>query len=227
MNKKLKVLFSLLILSLVLGIAFRSSEKFAELYTLYIAPAVRIPLSLITSPFPFSVGESTVLVLVLMCIVAAVSGMIRLISKAFSLKYSGHFKTYSRVILYTLAFIYFSYAFGFSSSYSRVPISESMKLEKVEMTSENITEALVLVSDELEKIADDISYVKGNATVSGMSLDDISTELQLCAKRATEKYPFFQKHPFKAKPIAFSSPLAYTGISGIYSFFTGESNINP
>lgn len=227
MNKILKtVLISFFVISLILGIVFRLSPITAELYTLNIAPIFRIPLSLISSIFPFSVGEATILILVLMGIVTAVSGIILCITKLFSMEYSGHFNAYSKILFYTLAFIYFVYAFGFSSSYSRIPVSDSMGLEEVEMTAENIAEAIYSVTLELDEATENITYTPGKAMMSGMTVDEISDEVLACARKASEKYSFFQKHPFKAKPIALSTPLAYTGISGIYSFFTGESNVN-
>lgn len=226
MNKKTVFLGSALALSVVLGIAFRLSEDFAEFYTLNIAKFFRIPLSFISSLFPFSLAESVILILVLLSAVTLVSGLKLLVAKLFSKSVSSHFKLYSRTVLYSLLFIFFTYAFVFQSSYSRTPINEHLGLEEKEMTAENISEAMKVVSHELNELSGEIAYSEEIGTFSEMTFPEMSREVLSSAKKASEKYSFYQGLPFKAKSIAFSVPMAYTGISGVYTFFTGEANIN-
>lgn len=217
---KKKAIIFLFILSLLLGVTFRLSEGFSEWYTLKIAPFIRLPLSLISSVFPFSLAESFICILILFLFLTIGSGIIRIFTK------NCHFKVYARILICSLAFIYFSYVFIFESSYSRITLAKAHGLETVEMSAENVSLALESVALELEKISDEIPYIKGKPTSSGMSFNELSDEVLTAAKKASEKYSFYQPFVFRAKPIAFSRPLVYTGISGIYTFFTGESNVN-
>ena len=46
------------------------------------------------------------------------------------------------------------------------------------------------------------------------------------AKKAADKYPFIAKLSSNLKYVMLSEPMSYTHITGVYTFFTGESNIN-
>ena len=118
MSKKKAVFLSLFVFSVALGIAFRIWEDFAELYTLRIAPTLRIPLSLITSVFPFSVGESIVLLLIVMTGATVISLLYKGVAIIFNKDVECHYKTYFKIFFSTIAFVYFTYAFIFSPSYS-------------------------------------------------------------------------------------------------------------
>ncbi len=225
-NKKIKAFLVVFAVSVIFGTVFGASESFSELYTLKVAPFFRIPLSFATSFFPFSLGESFVLILLLFALLTLLSGIRMLVMRIFKKVCKSYFKVYLKIVLYSLAFIYFTYAFTFQSSYSRVPISKSLEIEAVEMNAENVSLALSKITSELNDIASQLEYTRENGTVCELDFSQMAKEVLGAAKKASEKYPIYQKHPFKAKPIAFSEPLAYTGISGIYSFFTGESNIN-
>ena len=94
------------------------------------------------------------------------------------------------------------------------------------MSAENVVLALDNVTDELNSLADSIEFTQGQSTNHGYSFNQLSKKVRNAARKASMKYPIFQKGVFTAKAIAFSEPMAYTGISGVYGFFTGEANIN-
>lgn len=226
MSKKYKFVAVLFALSLILGGTLRAFESFSEFYTLNVAPFFRVPLSFISSLFPFSLGESAVLILVILAVTLVLSGIKLLIIRIFKLKITSRFTVYLNILFFSLCFIYFIYSFGFQSSYTRTPIHKTIELETLDMTEENIADALDEVIEEMNLLIPQLQLADDGSTYSDMSFDEMSEEVLTAAKKASYKYPVYQKHPFKAKQIAFSEPLAYTRISGIYSFFTGESNIN-
>ena len=43
---------------------------------------------------------------------------------------------------------------------------------------------------------------------------------------ASELYPFIPRLNSKVKPVMLSEPMSYTHITGVYTFFTGEANLN-
>ncbi len=225
-NKRIRLLLTALVSSFVLGALFRMSPDFSELYTLKVAPLFRIPLSFLTSVFPFSLGESFVIILLIFAIITLLSGLRLLVMRIFKKECASYFKNYLKIILYSLGFIYFTYAFAFQSTYSRVPISESLEMETVEMNAQNVSAALDKITLELNGIASQLEYTRDNGTYCDLDFSQMASEVLASARKASQRYPIYQKHSFRAKPLTFSEPLAYTGISGIYSFFTGEANIN-
>ncbi len=214
-------LLCLLIFSFILRTAFTLSQSFSEFYTIKIAPIFRIPLSLITYPFPFSVFESIILIFSLLVLVTVVSGVVHIVFKTKS-----YFKVYFKIIFYTLSISLIIFVLSFSSAYSRNPIDENIGLEKAEMTKENIALALDKVISETELLSQEIPHTPYRESVLNVSFAELRKEVLLSVDRANEKYNYLQNFSSPAKPIAFSTPLAYTGISGVYGFLTGEANIN-
>lgn len=211
----------LLVLSYILRVFFKLSTGFSEFYTLRIAPVFRIPLSLITYPFPFSVFESIVLIFALLVLVTLMSGVVRIVFKRKS-----YFKIYFKIVFYSVCISFIIFFLAFSSSYTRNPINENIGLEKREMTKENVALALDKVIKETELLSEVIDHQPYRASTLDLTFKELSREVRISVDKANEKYHYLQNFSSPAKPIAFSTPLAYTGISGVYGFLTGEANIN-
>ena len=58
------------------------------------------------------------------------------------------------------------------------------------------------------------------------SLDEMQEKLMEAYDAAYEKYPFITRLHSKMKYVALSKPMTYTHISGVYSYYTGEANLN-
>ena len=54
----------------------------------------------------------------------------------------------------------------------------------------------------------------------------MSVKLNASYKNLYKEYPFLSPLYVAPKRIALSKPMTYTGISGVYTFFTGEANVN-
>lgn len=221
-----KLVFALFVLSLILGSVFRLSEGFAEFYTINVAPLFRVPLSFISSFFPFSLGESLILTAGVLALALTVSVLFHLITGIFGKKSRSSWKSYGKILAGVILFFYFTYVFAFSSAYSRIPVSRTLGVGEAEMNTGNVSVAVERIIGELSELSEDIAYTEAKGSHSGMDFGELAVSVRKAAERAADKYPIFQRYLSTAKPIAFSLPMAYTGISGVYSFFTGESNVN-
>ncbi|MBQ7897369.1 MAG: DUF3810 domain-containing protein [Clostridia bacterium] len=219
-------LVGLLLIAAVLRRAFDVSESFSEVYTLSVAPILKFPLSFITSFLPFSVFESAIVIFALITVIFFLSLLKRAFFKLIKKECVSYHKVYFKIICYCLIFAFLSFVFTFESSYTRKSIDSHIGLESVEMNAENVALALDRVIEETEKLAEEIDYVPTRPTVLKMSFKELAKAILEATEKAEEKYGYLQSYSYPAKPIAFSLPLAYTGISGIYGYFTGEANIN-
>lgn len=215
------LLFAVLVICGILHTLFIVSESTAEFYTMHIAPFFRLPLSFISSLLPFSLGESFILILAVIGLFFTVSSLITLFFKK-----KTHWHIYFKILIYSVIFLIVTFVLTFDSSYRRRSIDENIGLQKVEMNAENVAFALDLILEEVSLLEESISYFPTRSTSFEMSFSDLAKKVNEAADISAKKYSFLQKHGFPAKPVAFSLPLAYTGISGVYTFFTGESNIN-
>ena len=58
------------------------------------------------------------------------------------------------------------------------------------------------------------------------TLDEMNDRLIDAYDRICERYSFVQRLDSRLKPVMLSEAMSYTHITGVYSFFTGEANIN-
>ena len=58
------------------------------------------------------------------------------------------------------------------------------------------------------------------------SLREMNRKLLECYERLEEDYSFIKSFESRVKPIMLSEPMSYTHITGVYTFFTGEANLN-
>ena len=58
------------------------------------------------------------------------------------------------------------------------------------------------------------------------SYEEMNEKLLKAYDRFCEKYDFMDTFYSKVKPVMLSEPMSYTHITGVYTFFTGEANIN-
>ena len=219
-NKLRSLLFAILFLCGILHVIFIKSESVSELYTLRIAPFFRLPLSFLSSLLPFSLGESFILIFAVI-VICLISSLIAVLFKR-----KTHWRIYLKILLSFVFFAVVTFVLTFDSSYRRHSIDENIGLQRVEMNAENVSLALDRVLEETALLGESIHYRPTRSTNHNMSFSKLAKKVNDAADVASKKYSYLQKHGFPAKPVAFSLPLAYTGISGVYTFFTGESNIN-
>ena len=58
------------------------------------------------------------------------------------------------------------------------------------------------------------------------SYAEMNEKLNRAWEKVSEKYPCFQSFRSNTKPVMLSGIWTYTHTSGVYSFFTGEANVN-
>ncbi len=226
LKNKTRVFFlSLFALSFVLQLVFILSETFSEFYTVRIASVLKkifIPVSYL----PFSLAESLVIIFALLFLIAFSCAVSHLIFRTFRKEFKVNYKAIFVLLIRALIVFFFLFVTTFSSSYHRQDIAESMELEIIEVNEKTLLSATEKITKALNEVSEDIKYLPDTASSSGMDFHTLSKTLKAAADKAETKYHFLCGSGSIAKPFAFSVPLTYTHIAGIYTFFTGEPCIN-
>ena len=226
LKKKSNVFFLLLlIISIILEISFRFSPSFSEFYSVRISPVLRLvftPVSLI----PFALSET----LILTALLLFVSWVILALIKPFFIFWGKNFpvklKAFFFVFVKAAIIVFFLFTATFSSSYHRPSVARTMGLEIITPDRENLILATEKISEKLNDISTEIFYTQGVMSSYNTDFKTLSKEVKKAVLNTSEKYPFLKPSGSLAKPIALSSPLTYTHIAGIYTFFTTEPCVN-
>lgn len=205
------------IISLALERA-KADVSFADTINSGISQYVRRFMATLTAPVDFSIFECIVIslfIIVPVIIIVAVNrfrrreGRLRLISWILA------------VVMLLLSGNTLCLGFG----YRTTSLRENLGLQYVEITEDRLAESLIYVRDELNLLSESIEYTE-NGTSVGYDLDTTSEKLCRSFDDLSLEYGFFDNFDSRVKPVKNGAAMTYLGISGIYTYYTGESNVN-
>ncbi len=211
--------FILLLLSLLVYSASIRSVLVADFVNETISVFVRFILSSLTYILPFSLFELLIILVIPLLILAVVL----LVKRGKTQK--------DRVrclvsLIGVISLIFTSYIYTLGVGYHTTQLAEKIGIEnKRDVTVTELYQTVNIVVDELNKLAEKCELEDGE-THMPYSFDDMSKRLIVAYDNVNARYSLLANFPSRAKPVYFSTVMSDLGISGIYSFFTGEANVN-
>lgn len=215
-----KILYFLAAVSLPLHVSFYLSAGFADWYNKNIGSIFRMILAKFTNILPFSLAETVVLTLPLFMIGVIV--YVARLPKEDTFRMTRMTCTLAAV----LCFLYAAFVLGFASTYRGNALEKKLGFEKTEITTDKLFDTAKQLQDGMDEELDEIEFRFASFSVMPYSLDELNDKLNDAYSKAAEKYGFVKHFPSNVKYVLHSEPMTYTHISGVYSFFTGEANIN-
>ena len=215
-------IFALTAVCAVLYIAFRLSVPFAEFFNRNISFIFRWIFAKITGIFVFSTVEFLLLF----------SPVILFYAVWYALRAAGRGTAYSvRFIVkwISVAFLVFcTFTLLYAPGYFSVPLAEKTELDTSDVTKEELAETMNYLIDEINTLVTENSFLtdKSGATFMPDTLTETAKEICRAYDSVNERYDLFHNMKTTVKPVILSPLMTYTHISGIYSYYTGEVNIN-
>jgi hypothetical protein len=213
-------LFALAGISGILLFAFYKSVAFSDFFNERISSIFRFLLAKITNPLPFSLAETVIFSLPIF-VVAAVVRTVR-ISKHSSAKNC----RFILGLLSILSLLFSMFVLNFAAAYRGSTLEDKLGLERSKVSADELVATAYALLDKIGGVIDDVQFDYGSFSIMPYSLSELSENLCDAYASVCKKYPFLQSMRTKVKPIVLSEPMTYTHISGVYSYFTGEANIN-
>ena len=229
MNYKIKKLISpfsvisatVFVLSIVVYFIGICNAEFADLFNFHISAFIRGTLASFTSVFNFSLAETIILMLPALAIFILIY-----VYKSSSLNLLLGFRNVINLFsffLITLSVFILSFGVAYSSS----SVGDRLLIPKKDVISpENLSRTALIVSAEIDKIINDVDFSNCSSSNMPYTVEKMDLLLQEACISASEKYSFYPKLKSRVKPIVLSELLTYTHISGIFTFYTGEANLN-
>ena len=111
-------------------------------------------------------------------------------------------------------------------SYNTTTVDREMDIPIVEVNAENLASTMIALRDEINSLAPYINYENGVSSPD-YSMDEISERICAAYSDFSREYGFVPDFDSRAKDLGpVSYIMSYLGITGIYTYFTGESNVN-
>lgn len=185
-----------------------------------------VPISFITSWFPFSLTELlTVLALPLLVLF-----IVLVIKKARQKNKQGLRRQYLtslvRKLAWALSLLYLVFMLLHGFNYARQPIAVSFDLPVRQRGSEELAETAAWLIEQINVIRPQL-----NENEQGVFAFTEPVRKKIAAAdqgfhQAAADYPLLAGHAVRAKPVLLSHYWSYTGITGMYFPFLVEANVN-
>ena len=204
----------------ILYIIFLNVPEFSDFFNMNISPIIRGLLAHLTSWVPFSVAEFFLIFSPVLIVTLVIIGM---------KKYSDSWRNvgvFCVIMLSIGSYIFSTYALGFVPAYHGSTLDKKMGLDKQKVSAAELYDTAQILSEQLKIEGEHIIYNGEGASVMPYSYDELNNKLMAAYEKAYEKYDFISPLHSNIKEIMLSEPMTYTHISGVYTFFTGEANLN-
>ena len=214
------VLFALAGVSLLIYLAAIIWEPFADFFSRYPGAVLRATLAHLTSWIPFSLAEALLLFLPV-----ALFLLIRTAIKYYS--DSWHNTLVYMGILLSVASLLITLLFcGFGTGYFGSTLDKKLGLDRRDVSAEELKYTAEILSEAVAEEAENVTFRYQNFSVMPYSLEEMNKKLLDAYDSISDKYSFIQRLDSRLKPVVLSEPWSYTHITGVYTYFTGEANIN-
>jgi len=207
--------------SLVIYILSRFITPLAEFLARYPSQGIRFILALLTSWIPFSLAECVVVLLPLMFVAYMVYAVSFIKSDA---PYFGKKVLMPLISIILILGILFFTMFG--PCYFRNDLSVNLGIEDAAVSGEELYETAVWLTSQINELIPEITFATSGESHMPCDFNSMVALLNDAFEAYASKVDYISSFRSKPKAIAFSEPMTYTHISGLYSFFTGEANIN-
>ena len=195
----------LLLIAAVLLIAARNIQGFAEWYSVNIYSVITGTIGRLTGAVPFSVAEAVVCILPLIIIADFVRCRKRL-------------RTAFIHVLLIASVLFFLYAANCGINYHRNTFVDQEALSNAKFTEDQLADFCEYIVDRLNECGSSSEYPQGKG---------LSDAARISMNKLSENYPSLRGYyPAPKQLTLLSRAFSSMGVSGIYSPFTVEANIN-
>lgn len=209
------------VFSFIIHILSVISSKFADLISSTLGSLVRFILAKITAWLPFSFAELMVISLPIWLFLLIY----------FSIKVASCEKPYvfARFICFLLCMIlcvYSSFVLTLGTSYHSTTLDKKIGINTELVSANDLYDTAVILLEGAQNELENVEFRYGSSSLMPYDLNEMNRLLNVAAKKAADKYPFISKLSSNLKYVMLSPLMSYTHITGVYTFFTGEANIN-
>ena len=215
-----KISLGVLVLSVIVYIIICASTPFADFFNKYISGTFRFILAQITSIVPFSIAEALILLIpVILFLIIRYVWQYRCNTKRSTIV--------TVICIFSVASLFVSgFVLIFSAGYRTTELDENLGIETPPIGKYDLYNSSVFLSEEINKLAPEINYDSSGFSVMPYSMSEMNEKLLDAYDKFCENNKFLNNFPSRLKPVLLSEGMSYSHITGVYTFFTGESNLN-
>ena len=217
----LLVTLVLFLVSAIFLVLFISFPTLADTVNRTFAQGVRLVLAKITSILPFSFAE------LLLCLSPLIVGFLIFSFVRFAKTRAKARRFFLNILAFVLL-IASLYVFTLGVGYHTTRLDEKMGLVRENLKKEELLSMAEYLHEKIVEDLDEVTFSQDGASVMPYTLKELSDLLCREYDGFVEQYPDLISYNYhsRVKGVAFSRAMSYAQILGIYTFFSGEANLN-
>ena len=215
-----KVLYGLAAFCLLLYTIMNSSVAFADWFNRTVSAGIRTILAALTAWIPFSVGELVIWMLPL---------LLYLVLRHAIRRRCDTWRTaavYVGILLSVVVTLFSFFVLTFAAGYRAYPLEDKLELEREKVSAEELYDTAVILIEAINRETSEIEFYEDDFSIMPYPLRDMNHRLGDAYSAFCKSHDFIAHSPGRVKPVLVSEVMSYMHITGVYSFFTGEANLN-
>ena len=212
--------YLLLVASIAIYVAFTKSVAFADWWNEGIGSVGRRLFAYLFAWLPVSFAELLVLLIPMLVPLVVYIGFQYFCDSVRAML------TYIGILLSVVALIGSIFIWNFAAGYWGRSLDQKLGLDRRDCSAEELYLTAELLSQQMHALSDEIVFLEDGFSVMPYSYEEMNEKLLDAYDSFAADHDFIDHFYSRVKPIMLSEPMSYTHITGVYSFFTGEANIN-
>ncbi len=213
------ILYGIAVFSLAVYLVAVLSPSFAGWFQGTVAVAVRFCLGHLTGVLPFSLAEILIFTLPLLI---ALLGFLAW-QRCTTWRNMGVFLA---SVLSVVSLLFTLFVFSFGAGYHTAPLDERLSLPTNDVSAEELRATAVLLAERVNQAAQGVEFGEDGFSKMPYDLQGMNERLLEAYGGISQKYSFIPRLGVGVKPVLASKAMSYTHITGVYTYFTGEANVN-
>ena len=214
------VCYGLAALALIIYVVARISPAFADFFNQNVSEIFRRVLAALTNPLPFSFGEACLLLLPLVfCLTVWYAAAYRCDTWRSTWSFVA-------ILLAVLSLALSMFVFTFATGYHGTSLDKKLELDQKEVSAEELYQTALILAEQVNLERESMTYGQDNFSVMPYSLSEMNDKLLIAYDGFCTEHAFIDHYNTRLKPVMLSELMNYTHITGVYSYFTGEANID-
>lgn len=215
-----KVALIIAVLSILLYIVICVSPRFSDFFNKHVGGFFRFAFAQLTNLLPFSLAEAAlILIPVLLFLIIRYVWIYRCNTRKATV-------VTLLCILSVVSIFFSSFVFTFAAGYRGTELDEKLGIDRQKIDKYELYDATVYLIEEINALSPNIEYDSEGFSVMSYSISDMNDKLIDAYDVFAAEHGFINNFYSRLKPVLLSEAMSYAHITGIYTYFTGESNIN-
>ncbi len=214
------VTYGVAFISLIIYIIAGVSPAFADFFNQNVSSVLRSLFNLLTAWIPFSLGEACVWLLIPALVISLILAIRR---------YCDTWKSalvFLGMLFSVLSVLFSLFVLNFATGYRGTGLDEKLGLDRQAVSADELYDTAELLREHINRETENILYTEGGFSHMPYSLETMNTKLNETYTAFCEEHDFISHVDGRVKPVLISEAMSYMHITGVYSFFTGEANLN-